>query len=305
MTKTIQIFFFTLLFIITACSSRNTTKTALTVEEERKLADEAMAEMLKDYPPAKNQALQNYINQLGQKIVKANNLDNNPYKYTFTVVDAKMVNAFALPAGKIFITAPIIAMADSEAEIAGVIGHEIGHVTERHTAKRMYTAKKEQNKMWIFGGVGAAIGGAGGYLLADKLCAKGDSACRAKYTVYGAGAGGLGGLMVQKYGFMKNSQEDELESDRVGFKYAANAGYDKNKVGDFYLKLAQMEKEAKKGQNALMSWIGDAMASHPPSEARVKQAEKLKGEIHSSGKLVSSSEFSEMKKQARQIAEKK
>lgn len=305
MTKINQNLIFILLLIFAACSSRNTTKSALTVEEEKKLAEEAKGEMLKDFPPVKNQVLQNYINQIGQKIVKANKLDNNPYKYTFTVVDAKMVNAFALPAGSIFITAPIIAMADSEAEVAGVIGHEIGHVTERHTAKRMYTAEKEQKKMWIFGGVGAALGGAGGYLLADKLCAKGDTACRAKYTAYGAGAGGLGGLMVQKYGFMKNSQEDELESDRVGFKYAANAGYDKNKVGDFYLKLAQMEKEAKKGQNALMSWIGDAMASHPPSNSRVKQAEKLKGEIQTQGKLVSSPEFSEMKNLARQIAEKK
>lgn len=315
MTKFIHSFFFIILLFIVACASKTSDRyregdnsgqmSALTVEEEKKLAEEAKAEMLKDYPPAKNPALQSYITRIGQKILKANNLNNNPYTYTFTVVDAPMVNAFALPAGSVFITAPIIAMADSEAEIAGVIGHEIGHVTARHTAERMYIAKKEEKKTWLFGGVGAVLGGAGGYLLADRLCAKGDSACRAKYTVYGAGAGGVGGLLVQKYGFMKNSQEDELESDRVGFRYAAKAGYDKNKVGDFYLKLAKMEKEAKKGQNAVMAWLGDAMASHPSSNERVKQAEEMKGLITTNGGMTSSQEFPSMKNLARQIAEKK
>lgn len=273
----------------------------LTVDQEKKLTQEALAEMKKEYPPAANKEIQAYIEKLGQKIVNANNLHNKPYTYNFTVVDSAQVNAFALPAGAIFMTAPIIAAADSEAEIAGVLGHEIGHVVARHTAERMYVAKQEQGKTWLFGGVGAALGGAAGFLLGKKLCADGDSACRAKYAVYGLGGGAVGGLMVQKYGFMKNSQEDELESDRVGFRYAVKAGYDKNNVGDFYRKLLAMEKEAKKGQNGFMAKLADAMSSHPPSDARVKQAEEMKSLIKENGTITTTEEFQRMKKIAQEI----
>ena len=276
-------------------------KAALTVAEERKLTQEALTEMKKEYPPVNNPALQGYITRLGQKLVAANKLNNNPYTYTFTVVDTPQVNAFALPAGTIYITTPIIAMADSEAEIAGVLGHEIGHVTARHTAERMYVAKKEQNKMYIFGGIGAALGAGVGYMAQKKLCHPKDLECKAKFVGGGAAAGGVGGLMVQKYGFMKNSQEDELESDRVGFRYATNAGYDKEKVGDFYAKLAAMEKESKKGQNAALVWLGDAMASHPSSESRVSQAKEMRGIIKTSGGTTVTPEFLKIKRIAQDM----
>ncbi len=310
MTKNKFLLILSIVFLISACATEKTRyregnnqgqKAALTVEEEKKLTKEALGEMKKDYPPARNPEIQAYLNKIGQKIVKANKLNNNPYTYSFTVVDVKAVNAFALPAGSIFMTAPIIAMAESEAEIAGVLGHEIGHVTARHTAERMYMAKKEEGKTWVFGGIGAALGGTAGYLLSKKLCAPNDTACKAKYALYGAGAGGVGGLMIQKYGFMKNSQEDELESDRVGFRYATNAGYDKEKVGDFYRKLQAMEEAAKKNQNAVMGWVSDAMASHPPSKSRVAQANEMKILIKSNGGTTVTPEFLRMKKIAQDI----
>lgn len=62
------------------------------------------------------------------KIVRASKLQDNPYSYNFTVVDTPDINAFAMPAGTIFVTAPFIALADNEAELAGVVSHEIGHV---------------------------------------------------------------------------------------------------------------------------------------------------------------------------------
>lgn len=302
-----------LLLLLAACTSKTSDRyregdnrgqnVALTVDEEKKLTQEALGQMKKEYPSANSPELQAYINKIGQKIVNANRLNQNPYTYTFTVVDVPAVNAFAMPAGSIFMTAPIIAMAESEAEIAGVLGHEIGHVTARHTAERMYIAKKEQGKTWLFGGVGAALGGAAGFFLGNKLCDPKDTQCRAKYALYGLGGGAVGGLMVQKYGFMKNSQEDELESDRVGFRYAANAGYDKNKVGDFYQKLAAMEKAAKKNQNAALGWVSDAMASHPPSNTRVAQAEEMKGLIKTNGGTTVTPEFLQMKKLAQAIVE--
>ncbi len=188
------------LIALTGCSSKMDSdryregdnagqKVDLTVDQEKQLTKEALTEMQKDYPPVKNQELQSYIERLGQKLVRDNNLNNKPYTYHFTAVDSSQVNAFALPAGYVYITAPIIAMADTEAEIAGVLGHEIGHVVARHTAERMYVAKKEKSKTWLFGGVGAALGGTAGYFLGKSLCKEGDTACRAKYTMYGAGGG--------------------------------------------------------------------------------------------------------------------
>lgn len=311
MTKNIISIYLTFLIMISACATKTSDryregsnegqKVAITVEEEKKLTKEALSEMKKEYPAAQSPELQAYINRIGQKIVAANNLNSNPYSYSFTVVDVPNVNAFALPAGSIFMTAPIIAMAESEAEIAGVLGHEIGHVTARHTAERMYIAKKEQGKTWLFGGVGAAVGGAAGFFLGKKMCAPKDTGCRAKYAAYGLGGGAGAGLLVQKYGFMKNSQEDELESDRVGFRYATKAGYDKEKVGDFYSKLAAMEKEAKSNQNAVMGWVADAMASHPPSTARVAQAQEMRAKIETTGGTTVTPEFLEMRKLAQQI----
>jgi predicted Zn-dependent protease len=106
----------------------------MTVQDEKRLTEEALPQMRKDYPEAKNAELQKYIAGVGQKIVKANKLDGQPYHYTFTVVDVEDVNAFALPAGQVFVTAPLIAMASNEAELAGVVSHEIGHIMARHTA---------------------------------------------------------------------------------------------------------------------------------------------------------------------------
>ncbi len=302
------------LILVVSCSSKSSDryregnnagqKSALTVEQEKQLTKEALNDMKKEYPPVNHPSLQAYITKLGQKLVHANKLNNNPYTYQFTVVDTPVVNAFALPAGSVFITTPIIAMAESEAEIAGVLGHEIGHVTARHTAERMYVAKKEQSKTIMFGAIGAAVLGTAGYYASKKLCDPNDLECKAKMIGGGAAIGAAGGLFVQKYAFMKNSQEDELESDRVGFRYATNAGYDKEKVGDFYKKLLAMEKNAKKGQNAAMSWLSDAMASHPSSDQRVSQAQEMKSVIKTSGGVSVTNEFFKMKKVAQEMVEK-
>ncbi len=302
------------LILVVSCSSKSSDryregnnagqKSALTVEQEKQLTKEALNDMKKEYPPVNHPSLQAYITKLGQKLVHANKLNNNPYTYQFTVVDTPVVNAFALPAGSVFITTPIIAMAESEAEIAGVLGHEIGHVTARHTAERMYVAKKEQSKTIMFGAIGAAVLGTAGYYASKKLCDPNDLECKAKMIGGGAAIGAAGGLFVQKYAFMKNSQEDELESDRVGFRYATNAGYDKEKVGDFYKKFLAMEKNAKKGQNAAMSWLSDAMASHPSSDQRVSQAQEMKSVIKTSGGVSVTNEFFKMKKVAQEMVEK-
>ena len=250
-------------------------ETGMTVNDERRMTEEALPEIKKDYPSAKNPDLQRYIANLGMKIVRANNLEGNPYHYDFEVVDVESVNAFALPAGKIFVTAPLIAMASNEAELAGVIGHEIGHVMARHAAERMYAMEKEQNKTWLFAAGGGIVGAGAGFALGKLLCADGDTACLAKAALLGGALGAGGGLLVQKYQFLANSREDELEADRIGFRIAVGAGYDKDQVGKFYEKLLQMEKNAQKSGSPVLKGLADAMSTHPPSEERVKQMNEM------------------------------
>lgn len=295
------------LLLIGACASTPKTryregdnsgqKISLTPEDERKMTEEVLPKMQKDYPPVKDPELQRYITQLGQKVVTANNLHANPYRYNFSVVDVNYVNAFALPAGTVMITAPLIAMADSEAELVGVIGHEIGHIQARHTAERIELAKREEKKTWLLGGAGAVLGGAAGFGLGRLLCKPKDRECLQKAALYGAAAGVGGGLLIQKYKFMANSREDEMEADRIGFNTSIKAGYHKDHVGAFYAKLLEMEKKNKsQPNNKLLASLADAMSTHPPSEERVRQMNQMANKSAlTSNAIVSTKQFDLMR----------
>jgi predicted Zn-dependent protease len=279
-------------------------ETPMTVQDELRLTEEALPKMLKDYPPAKNEELQKYVSSIGMKIVKANNLEGNPYHYDFTVVDVAPVNAFAMPAGKIFVTAPLMAMASNEAELAGVISHEIGHVVARHAAERMYAMEKDQNKTWLLVGGGGIVGAAAGIGLGMLLCADGDIACMTKAALIGGALGAGGGLLVQRYTFLVNSREDEMEADRIGFKYAVGAGYDKDQVGKFYEKLLETERNARNSGNAVLSSLSDAMSTHPPSEERVKQMKELALNSIAKKGLVNTPDFNRAKQTASAMRKK-
>lgn len=276
------------LLLLVSCGSVSTSRyregdnrgqsSDLTVEDEKRMTAEYLEQMKKDYPPVKDSKVQQYIRKLGQRLVAASNLEGKPYHYTFTVVDVDYVNAFALPAGTIYVTKPLIEMTENEAELAGVVGHEIGHVMARHTAERMTKQKRDQKKNILQTIGGGLLGGAVGYGAGKLLCRKGDKKCLAKATVGGAGVGAVGTLLVQKYKFMQNSQEDEMEADRIGFRTAVKAGFSKDHVGKFYEKLLEMEKKHGGGNSGLMKKFSDAMSTHPPSEKRIRQMNQMAAE---------------------------
>lgn len=277
---------------------------SLTVDDEKKMTEEVIPEIRKEYPAAADPLMQNYVSGLGQKLVRSNHLAGAPYQYNFTVVDVNYVNAFALPAGTIFVTAPLLAMTETEAELAGVVGHEVGHVKARHAAQRIDRAKKERNKSILFGVGGGLLGGAAGFGVGKLLCKKDDTGCLVKATALGAAAGAGGGLLIQKFAFMANSQEDEMEADRVGFRTSVGAGYDKRHVGTFYSKLLRMEEEHKRNNTPLLSSVTDAMSTHPPSKERVEQMNELARESNlGSQGIVSSPEFVEARNRARKWVE--
>ncbi|MFH1075712.1 MAG: M48 family metalloprotease [Pseudomonadota bacterium] len=281
-------------------------ETNITVVDEKKMTEEILPNLKKDYPPAQNPELQAYVDSLGKKLVTASNLERNPYHYTFTVVDVEYVNAFALPAGTIFVTAPLISMAESEAELAGVIGHEVGHVMSRHTAERIDMEQKNQTKNLLITVAGGILGGVVGYGAGKANCPDGDKECLAKAAAIGAAVGAGGALLIQKYRFMANSREDEMEADRIGFRVATKAGYAKDEVGKFYDKLLKMEKERKSRGLPIAKAFEDAFTTHPPSEQRAIQMKEMSQTMPLQEKpMLSSDEFMTAKINAGKLSSSK
>lgn len=181
-----------------------TQRVALTQEEEIALGLQAAPELIAQHrgmhPDADAQA---HVDQVGTRLLAglqrqlAEQGRTNPYRFEFHLLrDANTVNAFALPGGQVFITAALYERLETEGQLAGVLGHEIGHVLSRHGAQQL--AKRQLTQ-----GLAGAAGIAGGDV---------DSARMAQ---------AVGALVNLKYG-----REAELESDRWGVRLMASAGYD-------------------------------------------------------------------------------
>jgi predicted Zn-dependent protease len=181
------------------------------------------------------------------------------------------------------------------------VGHEIGHVKAKHSAQRMEAAKKAQGKSILYGAIGGLLGGAAGYGLGKALCKEEDRACLLRASALGAAAGAGGGLLIQKFAFMANSREDEMEADRIGYKVAVQSGFDRGHAGTFYEKLLKMEESHQQNRTVIVSSVTDALATHPPSRERVAQIQQLSQQIpNRPGARVSSKEFERVKKIASQ-----
>jgi beta-barrel assembly-enhancing protease len=176
------------------------------------------------------------LNAIGQRLLNER-LRGGPYKFSFTLLaDESTVNAFALPGGPVFITRALYDRLENEAQLAGVLGHEIGHVVHRHGAQRMAKAQLATSMM-IAAGVGAS-----------------DEHGRGQMA---AAAAALAGQAIM----MKYSREDELESDDQGLSYMVDAGYDPSEM----IRVMQVLKEASGGGGRGPQFT----ASHPHPEARV------------------------------------
>jgi predicted Zn-dependent protease len=190
-----------------------------------------------------NADLTRYIDSIGQLLVKTSEYPNETF--VFVVLDSDIVNAFALPGGYVHVTRGLLALANNEAEAAGVIAHEIGHVTARHGAQR------EQAATW--GGLAAALGG----LLGGDI---------------GAQIGQLGAT----YGLARYSQNQEYEADSLGIRYLRRAGFDPEAEADFLGHLqAYTELESRIGGRDTEGL--DLFASHPRTPDRVRAAIKEAG----------------------------
>jgi predicted Zn-dependent protease len=219
--------------------------------EEIRLGQSYHRQILDEMPAYDDAGLAAYVNDVGQRV--ARNSHRPELDYHFTVLDSDMVNAFALPGGYIYITRGIMAYLDSEAELAAVLGHEIGHVTARHSVR-------QQSAATVTGVAGAVLGAATGIPGSQDL-----------FNV-------LGDAMLSGYG-----RDHELESDRLGAEYLARSGYDPQAmlavIGVLKnQELIENERARREGRQA-RSYHG-VFASHPENDQRlqevVKSAEHLK-----------------------------
>jgi predicted Zn-dependent protease len=246
-----------LAWLLAACGSQ--VVNPVTGRTERSVMDEktelaegrkAHAEVLKEYGALADPRLQAYVNDIGQRL--ARNSHRAQIGWTFTVLDSPEVNAFALPGGYVYITRGIMAYLDSEAELAGVLGHEIGHVTARHGAQR---ATRQQN---------AGLGVLAAAVLGAVLEAKG----------VGGAAEGLAqvGQSVAAGTIASYSREQESEADRLGAEYLSRTQYDPQNMVDVIGVLRDQERYAAdtaRAEGRAVQAGGNWLASHPSNDKRL------------------------------------
>ncbi len=189
--------------------------------------------------------LQSYVNQIGQRLVKHSHRPE--LAYHFTLLDSAEINAFALPGGYVYITRGILAYLNSEAELAAVLGHELGHVTARHGVRQQSAAQA------------ASIGVALAAIFVPELASQGGR----QITDL------LGGALLSGYG-----REHELEADRLGAEYLARSGYDPQAMIRVVAALKNQElldaELAKKEGREPRRYHG-LFASHPDNDTRLQQ----------------------------------
>lgn len=228
---------------LTACAinpvTGNRELSLLSESQEIQMGASNHDKILQQYGVYKDDKLQTYVSQLGQQLAQKSH--RSKLNFTFTVLDSPVVNAFALPGGYVYITRGIMAYLNSEAELAGVLGHEIGHVTAKHGVQ-------QYSQSQVAGVVGAVIS------TQFETPWAGD--------IYNL----LGGALLRGYG-----RADELEADRLGAEYIAQAGYDPQEMLDVIGVLKDQEVFANQGQTAAPASYHALFATHPRNDQRLQE----------------------------------
>lgn len=215
-------------------------------EEEKQLGARAYGPMIQEsYGAASDPELQRYVDGVGQALARASHRPALPYE--FRVVNASYDNAFALPGGKVCLTRGLLARMTTEDQLAGVLGHEVGHVTARHGAQK-YTSQVLLGGLL---GIGAVV-------------LESEEVNEAPLIMAAAGIGGQ--LLLLRY-----SRDDERQSDELGMEYMARAGYNpKGFVESMEILQGAREREPSKLEAMLQS--------HPLTSERIETARQRAAE---------------------------
>ena len=211
----------------------------LSDSDEIKLGKQTDAEVRKEYGVYEDQKLNAYLNDMCHKLAGLSHRPNLPYK--LEVVDASVVNAFAVPGGYLYLTRGILVYLNNEAELAGVMGHELGHITARHSAQQYSRAQLAQFGVLV-----------GGLFMGDLF----------------SGVAQLGVGML----FLSFSRDNERQADELGVEYASKAGYDGKELAGFFETLERMNPGS--DRSGLPGWF----STHPSPEDRMVAVRKEAGE---------------------------
>lgn len=231
----------------------------LTVMDERSEIAEGRKnhqQVLKEYAVYDNPKLQAYVNELGQRLAKQSHRQN--LEWHFTVLDSPEVNAFALPGGYVYVTRGIMAYMDSEADLAGVIGHEIGHVTARHGAQR---ATRQQ---------AAGIGVLAATVLGAVLESQG---LRGAGDLVSQGSQSVAAGYIASYG-----RDQELQADSLGAEYLSRSHYDPKNMIDVINVLKDQERfaaDAARAEGRAAPNRNTWLASHPSNDQRLQDITRI------------------------------
>ncbi len=207
------------------------------LEKEIALGKQLAQEVERQAKVVDDPIIAEYVSRVGQNLVR-----NSDAKVPFTIkaLDTEEVNAFALPGGFFFVNTGLILKTESEAELAGVMAHEIAHVAARHGTKQATRSELAQIGMMV-------------------------ASIAVPYSTLGYGAL-QGASMLIPVGFLKFSRSMEREADYLGLQYLYKAGYDPTAFVDFFEKLQSMEKK-KPGT------VAKVFSTHPMNDDRIKAAQ--------------------------------
>ena len=250
--------------VTTGCASAG----QISPQQEAQMGAQYAAEVNRQLPIVQTPAVHYYINQLGNSI--AQRADQRGIQYTFYVVNAPEVNAFAIPGGHIYLNRGLIERAENMSELAGVLGHEIGHVVERHGIEQM--ARMQNAQMAVNLG----------------------------YVLLGRAPGGLEQVGLQLGAgafFARHSREAEFEADVVAINYLIASGIHPRGLATMFEKLIA---ERNREPSRVEQWF----STHPLSEDRIARVTQVISQTPANrltGLTVNTNEFTQFQQRVRQL----
>ncbi|MBN1293482.1 MAG: M48 family metalloprotease [Candidatus Latescibacteria bacterium] len=228
------------LFIGSGCAVNPVTGKSqfMLMSESKEIAmgQQAHGEIVQSYGSYGDSTIQSWFNDRGQEMAHITHRPNLPYN--FTVLDSPIINAFAVPGGYVYVTRGILAYFNDEAQFAGVLGHELGHVNARHTAARYSKAQLANLTLGI------------GTIFSEEF---------ARYAQIAS----LGTSLL----FLKFSRDDEREADKLGVEYSSADGYDAVHMSEFFHTLERMHPSG----GSLPAW----QSTHPDPGDRINATKKM------------------------------
>ncbi|MCW2361742.1 MULTISPECIES: M48 family metalloprotease [Sphingobium] len=218
-------------------------------QSERQQGAKAHPELLAEFGGVYNGPQATYVTSVGKRIAVQSSLSNQQNDFTISLLNSSVNNAFAIPGGYVYVTRQLLALMNDEAELAGVLGHEVGHVAAQHGQRRQSAATRNS----ILGVLGQVLVGAV------------------------AGDSGLGQLLQRGIGTgtqlltLKFSRSQEYEADDLGIRYLASAGYDPKALSSMLASLAAqntLDGQVRGQGTAVPEWA----STHPDPASRVRRA---------------------------------